>query len=190
MRTLSVAGQALLDRMAAGEQIPMVQLVRMDLSVTLYLTTANHDIPWDGHPWLRSNLASIEPIEDVTGELQGLAFVIPGVNESGLSLALTEPVEGKVVRVWDLLLDPDTGEAVEAVAAFSGTLNVPAIEDGATAVVSVTAEHRGISAVRAKPSRYTNDEQQRLYPGDTSLDFDIATDAAPIAWPKASYFRK
>ena len=191
MRTLSVAGQALLDRLAAGEQIPCVQLVQMDLDVILYLTTANHSIEWAGQTWLRSTIGSIEPIEDsARGELQGLAFTIPAVNESALSLALTEPVEGRGVHVWDLFLDPATGAAVEAVNAFTGILNAPSIEDGPTAIVSVTAESLGVAAVRAKPSRYTHDEQTRLHPGDTSLDFDIPTDAAALAWPKASYFKR
>lgn len=191
MRTLSAPGLALLARMAAGEQIPCVQLVQMDLDAILYLTTANHSIEWSGQTWLRSTIANIEPIEDhATGELQGLAFTISGVNEASLSLALTEPVEGRGVHVWDLFLDPSTGAAVEAVNAFTGILNAPALEDGPTATVSVTAEHRGVAAVRAKPSRYTHDEQTRLYLGDTSLDFDIPTDAAALAWPKASYFRK
>lgn len=191
MRTLSVAGQALLDRMLAGEQIPCVQLVQLDLDATLYLTTGGHDIVWAGQTWLRSTIANIEPIEDAaTGELQGLAFTISGVNESALSLALTEPVEGRAVHVWDVFLNPDTGAAVDGVVAFTGLLNAPAVEDGPTAIVSVTAEHRGVAAVRAKPSRYTHDEQTRLYLGDTSLDFDIPTDAAALAWPKASFFRK
>jgi hypothetical protein len=43
--------------------------------------------------------------------------------------------------------------------------------------------------MRPKPSRYTNDEQQRMFSGDTSLDRDPATDAAPVTWPAASYFR-
>lgn len=191
MRTLTAPGQALLDRMLAGEQIPCVQLVQMDLDAILYLTTANHDIVWSGQTWVRSTIARIEPIEDgATGELQGLAFTISGVNEAALSLALTEPVEGRGVHVWDVFLDPATGEAVDGVVAFTGLLNAPAVEDGPTAIVSVTAEHRGVAAVRAKPSRYTHDEQTRLHTGDTSLDFDIPTDAAALAWPKASFFRK
>jgi hypothetical protein len=55
--------------------------------------------------------------------------------------------------------------------------------------VNFTAEHRQELAAQSKPSRYTNDEQQRLFPGDTALDFDPATDAAPLVWPAASYFK-
>jgi hypothetical protein len=44
-------------------------------------------------------------------------------------------------------------------------------------------------ALRPRVTRYTNNEQQRLYPGDTSLDVDPLTDAASLVWPAASYFK-
>lgn len=190
MRTLNAPALALLARIQQGEQIPLVQLVQMDLSATVRLTTAGHVVQWGGQDWLPAGLGSIEPIEDAAGEVQALQFVLPGVTSEQIAIALTEPVEGKAVRVYDALIDPATGVVADAVLAWSGTLNVPGIEDGPTAAVVVTAEHRGLHALRAKPSRYTNDEQQRLHPGDTSLDIDPLTDAAPIAWPAASYFRQ
>lgn len=190
MRTLNGTALALLTRIQAGEQIPLVQLVEMQLTVTVYMTTAGSPIDWNGHTWQPVGLGNMQAIEDDFGEVQSLQFNLPGVSAEQLAIALTEPVEGKVVRVYDALLDPSTGVVADAVLAWSGTLNVPAIEDGPTATVSVTAEHRGMLALRPKPTRYTNDEQQRLYPGDTSLDIDPATDAAPIAWPAASFFKQ
>lgn len=191
MRTVNAAAQALLDRIAAGEQIPLVQLVEMRLaSVTLYYTTAGVPLQWAGHTWASVG-GRIEPLNYAAkGTVDQLQFSLPGVTEDDIALALNEPVEGRVVVVYDALVDPDTGVVADAIQAWVGTLNVPGLEDGPVATVSVTAEHRAISAQRAKPSRYTNDQQQRLYPGDTCLNFDPATDAAPLAWPAASYFRK
>ena len=190
MRTLNAAALSLLGRIQQGEQVPVVQLVQMDLTETVRLTTAGHVISWGGNDWQPAGLGAIEPIEDAAGEVQALQFSLPGITPEQIAIALTEPVEGKTVRVYDALVDPDTGVVADAVLAWAGTLNVPGIEDGPTATVVVTAEHRGLHALRAKPSRYTDDEQQRLYPGDTSLDIDPLTDAAPIAWPAASYFRQ
>lgn len=191
MRTLSLAGQALLDRITTGEQIPLVQLLEAQLtSLTLYLTTAGAPLVWAGHTWQPTALR-IDPVAyGSNGEVDQLAFVLPGVDEDQLALALVEPVEGKTVRVYDALIDPATGTVVEVVLAWSGSLNVPGLEDGPSAVVSWTAEHRAVQALRVKPSRYTNDEQQRISPGDTCLNFDPATDAAPLAWPAASYFKQ
>jgi hypothetical protein len=190
MRTLNSAAAALLVRIQAGEQIPLVQLVEMQLTSTIYLTTAGHQLSWNGHTWLPAGLGSVEAIEDASGEVQALQFAMPGVTSEQLAIALVEPVEGKTVRVYDALVDPGTGLVADAVLAWAGTLNVPGIEDGPTATVLVSAEHRGMLALRPKPTRYTNDEQQRRYPGDTSLDIDPATDAAPIAWPAASFFKQ
>jgi hypothetical protein len=190
MRTLNGAALTLLARVAAGDQIPLVQLVELQLATTVRLTTAGGPITWGGNTWQPAGLGRIEAIDDSAQELQALQFTLPGVSSGHLSLVLNEQVEGKTVRVYDALIDPATGQVADAVLAWAGTLNVPAIEDGATATVAVTAEHRGVHALRAKPSRYTNDEQQRLFPGDTSLNFDPATDAAPIAWPAASFFKQ
>lgn len=189
MRTLNAGALALLARIEAGERIAMVQLVQLTADETLYLTTAGSDIVWGGQTWLRASVV-VEPIDDTRGELAGLTLSLPAVDSAQIALALTAAVEGGAVAVYDALVDPDTGAVADAVLAWSGTLNVPSFEDGPDATISITAEHRGVSALRSKPSRYTDDEQRRLYPGDTSLDFDPATDSGPLAWPAASYFKR
>lgn len=190
MRTLNTAGLALLARLQAGEQIPVVKLVWMDLTEPQYLTTAGRVVVWDGHDWQPAGLGHIDAIEDAAGQVNGLQFSLPGVTQEQIYIALQEPTDGQRVRVWDAILDPDTGEVGDAIACWSGRLNLPGLEDGPEATVTLTAEHAGVLALRPKPARYTNDEQQRRYPGDTSLDIDPATDAGPIAWPAASFFRQ
>lgn len=189
MRTLNTAAQALRERAIAGEQIPVVQLVELLLDVPWRISTAGIPLVWGGHTWQALGL-NVTPVEDEEGEFLGLTLSLPGVPESTLALALVEDVEGDTVRVYDAWVDPATGEVADAVLAWSGALETPGVEDGPVATVAVQAEHRGAIAVRPKPSRYTDDEQQRLYPGDTSLAFDPATDAAPLVWPAASFFRK
>jgi hypothetical protein len=189
MRTLSVAGAALMTRLQAGERIPVVQLVELLLDVPQYVTTAGQNIAWDSKTWVATGLA-VDVIEDSATDWNPITLILPGVTDAQLALALSEPIEGKTVRIYDALLDPDTGVVADAVLAWAGTLNVPAIEDGPRAVITVSAEHRATLAFRPKPSRYTNDEQQRLHPGDTCFDYDMQTDAAQIVWPAASYWKK
>mgnify|MGYP007122141102 CR=1 FL=1 len=50
MRTLSAPGLALLARMAAGEQIPCVQLVQMDVSRETRMAFKPTDLPWPVAP--------------------------------------------------------------------------------------------------------------------------------------------
>lgn len=189
MRALNAGALALLARAQAGEQVPMVQLVQLGLAVPQYLTTAGRRIEWGGQYWLPAGLGAIEPVQDTAAELPGLQFTLPGISEAQLAVALESGTEGTAVRVYDALIDPDTGACEDAVLAWSGTLNVPTLQDGPQADMVVTAEHRGMLALRPKVSRYTDDEQRRLYAGDTSLDFDPAVDAAPMVWPAASFFR-
>jgi hypothetical protein len=190
MRTLTAPAQALLDRVIAGERLPMVQLLVMELDSPIYLTTAGVPLVWGGHTWQPTGLR-IQPIEHLSGaDIDQLQFVLPGVSDDDLALALSTPVEGKTVRVYDALVDPASGAVADAVEGWVGALGLPSFEDGQEAAVSWTAEHRAIQAMRPKPVRYSNDAQQRLYPGDTSLDFDPATDAAALAWPAASFFKQ
>lgn len=191
MRTLNVAGSSLLARLHTGEQVPLVQLVQLDFeAATIYLTTAGHAVEWAGQEWLPAGLGQIEAVTDSPDDIAPLQFTLPGLTPQQVALALEDGTEGTPVRVYDALIDPATGVCADAVLAWSGTLNVPTLQDGPEAVLQVTAEHRGVTALRPKPSRYTDDEQRRLYPGDTSLDTDPLTDAAPLVWPAASFFRK
>ena len=189
MRQFNAAGEALLARMAAGERIPQVQFVELQFVPVERYTTAGMDLQWNGHTWLALGL-SVEPIEAAVGDLPSVTLALPAVSEAQISLALTQPVEGVVMRIYDALVDPATGVVADAVQAWTGTLNMPGVEDGPQASINVLGEHRGTLALRPRPSRYTDDEQQRLYPGDTCLAFDPATDAAPLAWPNASYFKR
>lgn len=189
MRALNTAGQALMARALAGEQIPVVQLVELELDVVWRLTSAGIPLEWAGQTWQPVG-GTVTGVEDDVGEFLGITLTLPAVTPEQLAVALVEDVEGRTVRIYDAWVDPDTGAVADAALAWSGALEIPAIEDGPTATLAISAEHRGAIALRPKPSRYTDSEQRRLYPGDTSLNFDPATDAKPLAWPAASFFRQ
>lgn len=189
MRTLNPAGQALFDRQQAGEQIPVPQLIELQLEEPQYLTTAGVPLEWDGHTWEPNNVR-IQAVEEDASEFTVLSFALPALTEAQLALGLVEDISEAPVRVYTAWVDPDTGVVADASSDWAGALNVPAIEDGDDATLIVTAEHRGSIAQRPKPSRYTNDEQRRIDPTDSCLDFDPGTDAANIVWPAASLFYK
>ena len=188
MRTLNAAGQALQARQDAGEQIPVVLLIELQLTVPQYLTTAGIPLPWNGRTWEPRGVR-IDAVEEDAQEFSVISFALPALTEAQLALALVEDISEATVRVYSAWVDPDTGVVADASLEWSGALNVPAIEDGMQqAELVVTAEHRGSLALRVKPSRYTNDEQRRIDPTDSCLDIDPAIDAAPLPWPNASYF--
>ncbi len=50
MRALTSAALDLLERLQAGEQIPVVRFVALDTAVPQYMSTAGYPLEWDGGP--------------------------------------------------------------------------------------------------------------------------------------------
>jgi hypothetical protein len=193
MRAMTAEGLALLARLAQGETIVMCSLIYLrltDLDETeFYLTTAGRQIEWGGETWFPGGLGRLSPVESEQGVPAAMLFTLPGITEQQRAFALEPGAEGALVRVYDALIDPATGVCVDAPLAFSGVLGVPTLQDGMQADLTVEADHRAMLAARPKPVRYSDAAQRAMHPGDTSLAFDPRTDAAPLIWPAASFFR-
>lgn len=188
MRALNTAGQALHTRALAGELIPVVPLVHFALVADQRWAVCGIPLVWGGHTWEPLDIA-IGEIADDANQASGLRFTLPAVDDAQLALAIAGDVEGAAVTVYQAWVDPDTGEVADAMQVWAGELDVAGWQDGPQAVAHVTAEHRATVALRGRVSRYTHDEQLRLSAGDTALDVDPLTDAAPLVWPAASYFK-
>ena len=188
MKTLTLAGQALLDRAIAGEAIPMVQLIEAQLEVPQFWAVCGIPLVWNAQTWAPLDVAVGEVAEEASG-FNGVTFTLPGVTPSQIALAFDD-VDEAAIRLYVALVDPDTGVVADAFRVWSGALEMPTWQGGAESAVVYTAEHRGMLSLRIRPTRYTNDEQQRLFPGDTCFDYDPATDAEPLVWPSASFFKQ
>lgn len=187
MRTLSGAGTAALNSTALG----MVLLVQMDLSTTIRLATCGQDIDWGGNTWLGGRMVGVDPIRAQGGEVQGLKFTLDGVPSEMLALALAEQVQGKACSVRTALMDSETHQILDVIMAWSGTLDQMPISHGTeSSTVSVTAEHRGITFARPRPLRYTDTDQQRLFPGDKSMEFVVSQANHLDIWPAAAFFKQ
>jgi hypothetical protein len=64
------------------------------------------------------------------------------------------------------------------------------VEAEKASLIQVTAEHIGIDLLRPSGLLYSNQDQQRLYPGDKSWEFVIDQSEQTIVFPAASYFNK
>ena len=189
MRTLSSPAQAAL----LASPLPIAVLVEMDLaSGALYLNTAGIDMVIGGVTYYGTKgLGRIDTVEDTPAEMKALNFELSGAPASAIALALTEPVQGKAVRIKVAIFDPATYQPLQTDLRWSGQLDAIGISDGQpTAVLSVTAEHGGIDLVRPANSLFSDAEQQRLNPGDTSLQYMADQVDVKVVWPSAAYFRK
>lgn len=186
MRTLIPPAQALL-----GKRLGLTQLIQMDTTDTLYITTAAMDIQWLGNTYIGGKAIGSSSIKDQGGSVVGLQFSLSGVQNDTLAIALAEPIQGKLVQVWTAILDPDTQTILDALLTWAGTLDqMPIQQTAGAAVINVTAEHRGIAFARAKGKNYTDGDQQALFPGDKCLQFIVAQSQHQDVWPAASFFKQ
>lgn len=188
MRPLNTAATALRARALAGEMIPLVMLVQFDLPVVQRWAICGLPLVWGGYTWAPLDIV-VSEIKDDADQASGVRFTVPGVSESDLAMAMSADVGGAAVTVRMAWVDPADGTVADAVQIWAGELDLAGWQDGPHAVVHYTAEHRAGVSLRPRVSRYTDDEQGRLSAGDTSLYIDPQTDAPPIVWPAASYFK-
>lgn len=187
MRTIAAPALALLPGHMA-----LVQLTEMRFSSgTIYIANCRDDIVYGGNTYLGGKQMAIDPIKDQGGQVQGLNFSLNGVPSDLLALALVEPIQGRPIIVSLAIMDPDSQVILAVDQVWSGTMDVmPITQDGISATVSVTAEHRGISFARPKGVKYTDLDQRMLYPLDASLQYIVSQSTHKDVWPAAGFFRK
>lgn len=188
MRTLTGAAITAI----SGKTLPMALLIEMDLTAALNLNTSNLNLVIGGTTYYGTKgLGKIGAIEESSAEVRGLQFELAGVRSDMLSLALSEPVQGKAVRIKTAIFDPATYTVLDTRLRWAGRLDVMTIADADQAsVITVTAEHAGIDLTRPASSLYTDAEQQRLRAGDLFLQFLADQVEQRIVWPSAEFFKK
>jgi hypothetical protein len=188
MRTIAPTASAVL----AGQEVPLVVLVEMLLTLPIRMASTPYNVVYGGQTYVGlGQFGSVEEIDDSPGEYKSVQFALTGVQNDMLTIALNEDIRNKAVYVRNATLDPTTHAVLDAPLAWSGTLDQMPIQFGKeTSQITVTAEHRGATFARVKALRYNDVDQQRLYPGDTSLRFVTSQANHQDVWPAAAFFRK
>jgi hypothetical protein len=177
----------------AQNAVALAQLVKMDLEIPWYVNTTSWDITYNGNTYLgvASAAGRIDVIDEAPGEIKGLRFELPAIRSEDIASALAAPVQGKTVTIYTAIFSTTTYQALEASVDWSGRLDTMSIVEAEKAsLIQVTAEHIGIDLLRPSGLLYSNQDQQRLYPGDKSWEFVIDQSEQSIVFPAASYFKK
>ena len=189
MRTVATAAQAVM----AGPVVPMCLLLELGFAPEpVRLCTGSVAIEWAGQLYYGTGtLGAVEAVSDEVQSTTGLRFTLSGVPSDSIALALGEDVRGTSCVLRLVILDPNSHAVLDAPIVFTGTLDTMpithALED---CTIGVVAIHRGDTYRRPKPLRYTDGDQQRLHPGDTSLRYVLSQAQVPDQWPAASFFRQ
>ncbi|MCZ6523769.1 MAG: hypothetical protein O7A68_07885 [Alphaproteobacteria bacterium] len=112
-------------------------------------------------------LGSISTVGE-TSDLQarGVELTLSGIPAAHISAAF-ESAQGRPGRIWIGFLDDSYALVVEHVLVFSGLIDNSNVNIGETATVTVTVESRLIAWERPKIRRYTNEDQQQRFSGES-----------------------
>ena len=129
------------------------------------------------------NISSVQESQDIAA--RGMTLTLSGIPSDLLSLALTEPYQGRLCYVylgfmtsWE---NPDTNPDVMEV--FSGYMDQLVIEEGAeTSDIRVSVESRLIDLERPRTRRYTSQNQGIRFANDKAFDFVESLQNQRLAW--------
>ncbi len=144
------------------------------------------DLVWSGHTYVGAgSLGSVGAVEESASiRAAGAAFKLSGIPSSLVSIALAEHYQGRGCTMWLAFFDDAGALIADPVQVFSGRVDVMQITDaGETADIKLTAENRLVDFERPQETRYyTDQDQQREYPGDKGFEFVTAIQEAVIVW--------
>ena len=163
----------------------------------------------DGTNWIGTgNLLDISAIEE-TSELavKGATLTLSGVPSEVLSLALSEPYQGRVCNIYFgtfsqgsilqesssyILLQDGSRINLETTdkgfnEIFSGYMDQMNIEEsGETSTIQLLVENKLVDLERARVARFTSGYQKSIYAGDLGLDFVEDLQDKQIPWGRKS----
>lgn len=126
-------------------------------------------------------LLTISPMEETSDlSVNGASITLSGIDSNLVSLALTEPYQNRIGRVY-------LGSGSEMFELFSGYMDVMFIQDtGETFTITMNIESRLIVLEKVVPIRYTQESQASRYPTDTFFSYVADLSDKQIAWGRSS----
>ena len=184
------------DALAAvtAETVMRTVCVELDYdSGTVRLAGSQFDIAIGGNTFLGVGaLGAIAEAEEGS-ELQSysMALSLSGIPRDSVATALTEPYQGRAATVWEVPLNPATMQPIDdPIVIFKGRMDTMAIEmDAASATVTISVTNRLADWERQRLHLFSDEEQQRLNPGDLGLQYAASIVNMQIIWPTSQGFQ-
>lgn len=158
-----------------ADQLRPVRFFKAEFdSGDLNFWTGNREITFNSESYLGSgDLIAIEKIEETDQLIANkVSIKVNGIPSSLVSLALSEPYQGRPVTIWDGALSSDGSTIAGSVQIFKGFMDVMTITDtGEISVINIDAESELITLRNSKERKYTPEDQKAFFPNDKGLDF-------------------
>jgi len=129
-------------------------------------------------------LLGISEMRETTNiEAQGATFQLTGIDSSLLSIALSEPYQGRPVTCFFACLNSSGAIISTPITLFKGRMDVLQIdESGETSTLTMQSENKLIDLKDSKVKRYTSEAQKQQYPDDLGLDFVASLQDKELTW--------
>lgn len=166
---------------------PLVLVVAEFDSETLRFFNGVGTLTYDGNTYTgAANLLNISQIvETQKVEARGIEISLNGISSALVSVAASEPYQGRRITVSLCALDASGNIISDPFVYFSGKADVLSIDIGAeTSTLIMTAESDLINLQRVNERRRTKGDQQKTYPDDTFFDKVVSLQDASITWGK------
>jgi len=170
---------------AAGEVYPAILVEGLFDSGALRLWSGIGDLSWNSYTWTGAgNVLTVEAITE-RGDVQalGTSVTLSGIPSTLVSLALAEPYQGRIVRIYQALLTSAGAVVDDPDERFTGRADVMSISDDAqTAIITMSVESRLIDLQRPRERRYTNEDQKTRSAADRGFEYVASIQDQPIKW--------
>lgn len=143
-------------------------------------------IIWDTKTWLGGGqligMTQMEETREI--DVTSLSVSLAGVEPVLVATAYGDFSQGRPLKVWLGLMRIATAEVItDPVAIFQGRMDtISDTDDGVEAVITVMAQSNLSDPNRIRSRTYTDQDQQRLFPGDRSFRFVPSLQDKNIYW--------
>jgi hypothetical protein len=174
------------DNAAQASHVVPYTLVELDYeSGAVRIASTPFDITYDGDTYLGvGRLGSISAIQEgIEQKSYGVSMELSGIPTSYFAEMVQERCQDRACRIWYGFLDATSHRPTGTPnLGFGGRMDVLAIQLGNTITATLTAESRLVDWERAINRRFTDQDQQRAFPGDLGLQFVQATTDMELPW--------
>lgn len=126
------------------------------------------------------SIGDLSEVKDLSAE--NLDLSLSGIPSDIISLALQEPYQKRICRLY--IGEQSVSDTVEI---FSGKMDKMSISDsGEDSIIKLSVESKLVELERNSGWRYTNDNHQSRYSGDTFFSFVASLQDQKIAWGRKS----
>jgi hypothetical protein len=169
----------------ASSQVTALMFVELDFaSGFLRLTTAGHDVTWNGYTWTGVGLlGAVEAIkEDTALQANGIRLTLSGVDVAIIAIALQEAYQGRDARIWLAFVNDAGAIVADPLLVFVGRMDMMQVADGESATVILSLENELAAWDRPRVRRFTDADQQAEYPGDLGMQFVTEAAQRTVSW--------